>query len=828
MSELSKTSIYQILLSRQEFLDEYKEKLEFWEGCLTEEYQKIQVYFENYTKHDWVHSNNVLEYMYKLIVSPEKIKTETLMLMVFCALLHDIGMAFNEDDIRELQKTETSLTSQIMQNKEEIRKYLRLNHGRLARYKIEKIKNKANKPDALKLMTNDSSSTYDYSYFIERICESHTHSPKWLSDELKNNDDCEYVACLLRLADLLDIDGKRADYYYQLSRQLEEESSIQFTLNQVMGGNQKIESFSVEPCSPDCKKTNCGGCGKQAQKIVLRVTMPANFNPSYEARIRRMICDYSGEIEQEIESVDKILSGLDIRYHLSLISSVDIVDNVPKATSCPQIDSCKIRIDYASIRDFLYGNHLYPEPIYGIREIIQNCYDAIKSSCLSSKGIGWKPTILLRYDRTTKTFSIFDNGIGMTDFVIKEYLLNIGRSIYTSDTEDTGIQPLSDHIGYFGLGFYAIFMLVNHAIIVTKSNSENDVAKIEIDKSINYATIITEKDPDREHGTEIILNMRDISNALECRDEQECCELICNYIQETFLFDGIAIIFEEFDNGIKVTNTAIELPNIEKCIWKDDIGAFLSGINAKANIGNRTNDSIYFVELIDNKPQIKHISYDDLLVTLQKELKTSRQIPYMNMGDFSLFTTDENLISEWTKINEKNDGRINYTSFSTIGGGINIKLKEFCEAEKIITPTHCDVLTLQLLVNGRNVALCVENVVCSKHTENMLKFDACGKAPYNDKVFLRNVALPKVHITLPWLNYRYLFNELIINVRTNNVFPILTRDDLTNQQKKDLNYALGYAISSISRNDLENAENQLIINEYYSITSNNIFMKKRR
>ena len=828
-SHLINTKIYMIMDSRPDFKQKgYNNKLILLEKYLINEYPKIEFYFGNYTKHDWSHTLNVLQYMFDLVIMPEKLKTETLMLIVFCALLHDIGMAFDGDNIKELQVVDPELKDEMIQNKEQTQVYLRNNHGKLASFKIQKFKEIGDYKKVLTLSVGCVDDDFDYSEYVAKICESHDHSMRWLLEELDNNREFVFVACLLRLADLLDIDGKRANYYYELSHKPEGDSLSHFTFNQALGGIDKIVNCAGESCDPNCPRRE-KGCGKKSQKVQLQITVPAELSVSDEAKIWRMISDYSDEIQQEIRSVNNILNSIGEPYCTSLISSVEVKNNVPTPNYRSQISTYKINIDYPAIRRFLYGNHLYPEPIYGIREIVQNCYDACKSFLLlATERVGWSATIVLRYDLSLNTFSIIDSGIGMTDYVIKEYFLNIGRSIYSYDVENIDIQHLSDHIGYFGLGFYAVFMLVNSASITTKSYKEgNIVRKIEIDKSINYATLIIQRDECREHGTEVKFQMQEIMNSLKCNNEHTCCELICDYIRRTFLSDNITIQYEEIEEGRVKKNEIIELNNLCSMNEYEDVSEFLFGIQAKVKIGIRKTDSLFIVEIIDNNPKIQPVSYDDLLDYLRTKMSISRQIPFMNLGDFNLFTADEELLKKWTNIVNEQDGRINYTSWSQIQGGITINLGEFCEKYKFAKPTHCDVLMLQLLINGRNVALCKEKVLCSEYSDCMLKFDACGEPQLTDRVFLRNVSLPKVHVTIPWLNYRYQFNALYVNIKTSGVFPILTRDDLTNQQKRDLNYALGYSISSMPRNGIENAENELIISEYYlNMKNDNIFIRR--
>lgn len=61
--------------------------------------------FTNYTVHGIKHSINVMEYMYALITDIGKLSELEVTLLIYSALLHDIGMLASENEIKEIGRT---------------------------------------------------------------------------------------------------------------------------------------------------------------------------------------------------------------------------------------------------------------------------------------------------------------------------------------------------------------------------------------------------------------------------------------------------------------------------------------------------------------------------------------------------------------------------------------------------------------------------------------------------------------------------------------------------------------------------------------------------
>ena len=118
---------------------------------------------------------------------------------------------------------------------------------------------------------------------------------------------------------------------------------------------------------------------------------------------------------------------------------------------------------------------LYSEKDIFLREIVSNASDAVtKLRRLASLGQYdggdeiYRIDVIL--DKTAKTLTVSDNGIGMTAEELDRYICQIALSgalefveKYEGENKNNGI------IGHFGLGFYSSFMVSDTVEVITKS-----------------------------------------------------------------------------------------------------------------------------------------------------------------------------------------------------------------------------------------------------------------------------------------------------------------------------------------------------------------------
>ena len=63
---------------------------------------RVQHVFPNFTLHNTGHSFRIMEYISKLVSDYTKLSELEITLLIYSALLHDIGMAVSEEDINSI------------------------------------------------------------------------------------------------------------------------------------------------------------------------------------------------------------------------------------------------------------------------------------------------------------------------------------------------------------------------------------------------------------------------------------------------------------------------------------------------------------------------------------------------------------------------------------------------------------------------------------------------------------------------------------------------------------------------------------------------------
>jgi len=191
------------------------------------------------------------------------------------------------------------------------------------------------------------------------------------------------------------------------------------------------------------------------------------------------------------------------------------------------------------IKKWLYSDH----DIF-VRELVSNATDAItKLKKLALIGEFNAPedekySVQVEISPSQKVITITDNGIGMTEDEIDEYINQIAFSGAQDFIEKYKDKASDDQIiGHFGLGFYSAFMVADKVTIDTLSYKEGAKA---VKWSSDGGTEYEMGESDRtERGTSITLYLNDEShefaNAYRVR---EVLEKYCSFMPvEIFLKD---------------------------------------------------------------------------------------------------------------------------------------------------------------------------------------------------------------------------------------------------------------------------------------------------
>ena len=135
----------------------------------------------------------------------------------------------------------------------------------------------------------------------------------------------------------------------------------------------------------------------------------------------------------------------------------------------------KITLNQINILNLLAGVNLYKDSYACLRELYQNSLDACRRRLYAKENKIDKGTIIFgkkEIDGKGTYLYCHDNGVGMDEHVIEDYLLRIGNSFYKSDDFQQERQQMTNEftpISQFGIGIISCFMIGTSIEIITKS-----------------------------------------------------------------------------------------------------------------------------------------------------------------------------------------------------------------------------------------------------------------------------------------------------------------------------------------------------------------------
>jgi len=176
-------------------------------------------------------------------------------------------------------------------------------------------------------------------------------------------------------------------------------------------------------------------------------------------------------------------------------------------------DAYEFTIDQKRILDLLTGHTLYNDSRVVLRELVQNSLDAIRFQQEIEKD---SPTgaIDITWDSKERVLCVQDNGTGMTQGIVTEYLLKVGSSRY-QDPEFKKQYPNFSPISRFGIGVLTAFMIADTVEITTCHPDEESGRRLSL-RSVHgkYLIRLLDKQDDPvaktlgPHGTLFRLRVR--------------------------------------------------------------------------------------------------------------------------------------------------------------------------------------------------------------------------------------------------------------------------------------------------------------------------------
>lgn len=345
----------------------------------------------------------------------------------------------------------------------------------------------------------------------------------WSIDPLK-------LACIVRIADAMQIDDRRAPYFIKairnLNKQSEEHWVFQEKLYKPIVENNRIKYTSKSPFTLQ------------------------------EIDAWWLCHDTLKMINDELKNVDAILmENRRQSFNLVGVYGIDSLEQIQKLITVngwKPIDTC-IRVNnVAKLVSTLGGMQLYGDNnLVPLRELVQNSADAIRARrCMDNEPDSYGDIYLSwGQEDGTEFIQIEDNGVGMSANVMVDVLLDFGRSFWGTEAMHQELPGLAQKsfksTGKFGIGFFSVFMWGEHIKVISNryDKARENTMVLEFVNGVNSRPILRTATVDerlRNGGTSIkvwlsqtnidkIFDYNRLSNmTVEEKISKMCISLDCN------------------------------------------------------------------------------------------------------------------------------------------------------------------------------------------------------------------------------------------------------------------------------------------------------------
>ncbi len=211
---------------------------------------------------------------------------------------------------------------------------------------------------------------------------------------------------------------------------------------------------------------------------------------------------------------------------------------------------------------------LYSNREIFLRELISNASDAINKIRFNSlqhedlleDNKDWK--IVITPDRSAKTLTVSDNGIGMSREGVIDQLGTIAKSgtrAFLENLQRQEVRERPELIGQFGVGFYSAFMVADKVTVVSRTAGKpEDGVRWESDGQGEF-TVEPAVKPVR--GTDVVLHLKD--DALEFLDDWRLRAVVKRF--SDFIEQPVVLVTEREEGGEK--KTVEETLNDRRALW---------------------------------------------------------------------------------------------------------------------------------------------------------------------------------------------------------------------------------------------------------------------
>ncbi|MCB0722397.1 MAG: ATP-binding protein [Ignavibacteriae bacterium] len=439
--------------------------------CKREVSKYLQQYksnFPTYTDHSIEHSKEVAQLASDIlgIKYINKLHEDEIYILLMACYLHDIGMCIPKKQISKELKSERCANYKIDKSRFKVENYLRDVHHELSYEFIKK------RWKELYIINEDYAEAIALVSKAHRVVDIGNFDEYELKFYVRSGVDyvcLPYLGCIIRLADELDITNIRVpDLLYK----------------DFLPNNEK----SREEWQ---KHKSTFGVNFSEDKIIIR-------GRTSDLNVFNTLLSMSNKIQKVLNNCLKVIKSITDNRHLDIPQRYVETDKIRPMGFIPL--NIGFTFDVENVFKIFFGDKLYENKYESIREALQNSIDA----CRYKNGLGdiYEPKIEIIH--TSKKITIKDNGIGMDEFIIRNYFSKLASSYYRSKTQFSSI-------GQFGIGVFSYFMISDYFEILTKKEN-NDAIKFRVNKNADSYFYFYDNSSLSSPGTVLTLYLNKISS----------------------------------------------------------------------------------------------------------------------------------------------------------------------------------------------------------------------------------------------------------------------------------------------------------------------------
>jgi hypothetical protein len=283
-----------------------------------------------------------------------------------------------------------------------------------------------------------------------------------------------YLACVLRIADVLEFDPERTPQVILRHRDISSGSLIYWWKDQHISMKQEGKRLVVSARPPS--------------SLIHKAIEVTVDQIDDELRLCRTIAD-----ETHFEVGPGLAESLPHRWDLAPSVHRDIS---PKDNSYEYIEG-SFRPDTERLLELLSGVALYGSPMNAVRELLQNAFDAVREQIAYQRLSQPDPlnpnlenilghlhhvNLALETSDGSAWLVCTDTGVGMTKSIIKDHLLVSGAArrhdVLSLERKcKTAGFPLG-RTGQFGIGVLSYFMIADRVMIKTRRSQDTGDAEV--------------------------------------------------------------------------------------------------------------------------------------------------------------------------------------------------------------------------------------------------------------------------------------------------------------------------------------------------------------